>query len=311
MPRVLSDAVQSSAVRCGAVPTGCGLCLPAYPQDAPVHLAAQSWCAFSFLPPNPNPTPTPTPTPALPYPHPCPLPLPPPLPPPLTHQCIDFYALRAHQYTWLHDFVDQWGGDTSLAVLPNFCFALAQARLGEAEGDGEGDRGEGSGEAANGVTPAGRIRAAATAAAAPDAASLLRDALFLHPYVSCHPLYGQVKSLKPWTLLIFSPAQCSLPAPGLVEKAPIKTDTSWTSILKHPLFARTTPGSASLEHLVRLYVERSAVLWRGEGIQTLLKRVAGEVVATVERERKEGSGDGEMESWKCVREVSFPSGANA
>ncbi|CAI5940443.1 unnamed protein product [Closterium sp. NIES-64] len=384
-------------------------------------------------------------------------------------QCIDFYALRARQFTWLHDFVDQWGGDTSLAVLPNFCFALAQARLGEAEGDGEG--GEGSGEATNGVAPAGRNRTVATAAAAaaaPDAASLLRDALFLHPFMhhlhdrslstlppllpsspppllpsspppllpsspppllpsspppllpsfhlpllppsllsplpsfpppllpsspppffsSSHPpllasppptryvLNGmlekadasanasagiQIKTNASWTYVLNGLVEkapiktdaswtsilkhplfarttpgsatlehlvrlyveaplCSSPPllygctyvlKGLVEKAPIKTDSSWAQILKHPLFAKTTPGSASLEHLVRLYVERSAVLWRGEGVQTLLKRVAGDVVATVERERRAGGGDGEMESWKCVREVSFSSGANA
>ncbi|XP_024517556.1 transcription factor 25 [Selaginella moellendorffii] len=42
--------------------------------------------------------------------------------------CIDYYALRAGQYSWLEAFVESFYDDQSVALLPNFSFSLAVAR---------------------------------------------------------------------------------------------------------------------------------------------------------------------------------------
>lgn len=39
--------------------------------------------------------------------------------------CIDYYALRAEEYSWLEHFVDDYGSDNSLWLFPNFSFSLA------------------------------------------------------------------------------------------------------------------------------------------------------------------------------------------
>ncbi|CAI5976668.1 unnamed protein product [Closterium sp. NIES-65] len=288
-------------------------------------------------------------------------------------QCIDFYALRARQFTWLHDFLFSFMHhlhDRSpfhpsspppllpsspppllpsfhlpllppslLSPLPSFpppllpsspppFFSSSHPPLLASPPptryvlNGMLEKADASANASAGIQIKTNASWTYVLNGLVEKAPIKTDASWTS--ILKHPLFARTTpgsaTLEHLVRLYVEAPLCSSPPllygctyvlKGLVEKAPIKTDSSWAQILKHPLFAKTTPGSASLEHLVRLYVERSAVLWRGEGVQTLLKRVAGDVVATVERERRAGGGDGEMESWKCVREVSFSSGANA
>jgi hypothetical protein len=42
---------------------------------------------------------------------------------------IDFYALRAREYTWLIDFYDEWETTKNLSQLPNFAFSTAVAHF--------------------------------------------------------------------------------------------------------------------------------------------------------------------------------------
>ncbi|CAG9839620.1 unnamed protein product [Diabrotica balteata] len=42
---------------------------------------------------------------------------------------IDFYAIRAREYQWLIDFVEEWDGAKNLMWLPNFAYSLAVAHF--------------------------------------------------------------------------------------------------------------------------------------------------------------------------------------
>ena len=225
-------------------------------------------------------------------------------------QCIDFYALRARQGRWLAGFVAQWdSAGRPAATLPNFAFALAMAKFWEAEQAGEEEpagllqdrkggrveRGEatGSKEAGEGSQGEGRCWLGRL----PSADSLLLDALLLHPYVLAR----------------------------LVEKAPVKTDgvgaKDWSRVLRHELFAATSAGSATLQHLVELYVERSASLWRDGEAQVWLLKAAVKAVDKAEREKRSGGGgekdgsgsrtdDGAVATWACVRGQLFQEAKN-
>lgn len=43
--------------------------------------------------------------------------------------CIDYFAIRAEQYKWLQRFVQEYGTDRSLSLLPSFSYSLALAQF--------------------------------------------------------------------------------------------------------------------------------------------------------------------------------------
>ncbi|PKU71860.1 transcription factor 25 [Dendrobium catenatum] len=43
--------------------------------------------------------------------------------------CIDYFSLRAEEYRWLEEFVDEYRSDNSLWMFPNFSYSLAFARF--------------------------------------------------------------------------------------------------------------------------------------------------------------------------------------
>ncbi|KAJ4786564.1 Transcription factor 25 [Rhynchospora pubera] len=43
--------------------------------------------------------------------------------------CIDYFALRAQEYTWLERFIEEYNCDTSLWLFPNFTYSLPIARF--------------------------------------------------------------------------------------------------------------------------------------------------------------------------------------
>jgi hypothetical protein len=143
-------------------------------------------------------------------------------------QCIDYYALRAAEGAWLSRFGHTFRGDGALPTLPGWAFSLAMAAWAH-----EADARAGSSSA----------DAASADAGAPRADEALRDALLLHPAV----------------------------LPRLVERLTagnaVSLDAEWRATLAAPLFAGAScGGSASLEHLVDIFVERHNSLWRPAGV---------------------------------------------
>ncbi|CAM8974874.1 unnamed protein product [Rhodiola kirilowii] len=43
--------------------------------------------------------------------------------------CMDYYALRAEQYSWLEQFSEEYGSDNSIWLFPNFSYSLAVCRF--------------------------------------------------------------------------------------------------------------------------------------------------------------------------------------
>lgn len=110
--------------------------------------------------------------------------------------------------------------------------------------------------------------------------------------VSSHALLKQALMLHPATLQ------------KIVDKAPIKEDTEWRRIMKHPHFKRATSGGPSLEHLINLYVERNYLIWRVPDLQMWLKSTAAAVAEDADKD------SGEVANWACVRQEAFQSESN-
>lgn len=144
-------------------------------------------------------------------------------------QCVDYYALRAAEAPWLLRFGGAFRGDGSLPTLPGWAYSMAMAAWAQESEERTGSKADAS--------------AAGQAADAPRADERLRDALLLHPAV----------------------------LPRLVERLTagnaVTLDAEWRAALAAPLFARAScGGSASLEHLVDIFVERHHSLLRPAGV---------------------------------------------
>ncbi|KAG1672378.1 hypothetical protein FOA52_010996 [Chlamydomonas sp. UWO 241] len=79
---------------------------------------------------------------------------------------MDYLSLRASKYTYLRDFAAHFEGNRSLALLPNYAFACALARLRQSQ------------EEAKAGTSAGT-----SSAGQPSALELMVQAILLHPLV--------------------------------------------------------------------------------------------------------------------------------
>lgn len=89
----------------------------------------------------------------------------------------------------------------------------------------------------------------------------------------------------------------------LVEKVPLK-DQAWAGITKSSFFKSEDTGLPSLDHLIRIYVERNYLIWRLPDVQKLLKDAAVGVLETVKHDTTEAN------TWACVRKEAFPSDKN-
>ncbi|XP_034904218.1 uncharacterized protein [Populus alba] len=114
-----------------------------------------------------------------------------------------------------------------------------------------------------------------TCATKSNSADLMKQALMLHPSV-----------LK-----------------KLVAKVPLK-DQAWTNIIKHVFFRSEKTGSASLDHLINIYVEKSYIIWRLPDLQKLLRVSALQVIETLEHSTSDAK------DWACVRKEAFSSENN-
>ncbi|KAK9667166.1 hypothetical protein RND81_14G237800 [Saponaria officinalis] len=84
----------------------------------------------------------------------------------------------------------------------------------------------------------------------------------------------------------------------LVEKVPLK-DQAWITILKTSIFQSEDSGIPSLDRLIRIYVEKSYIVWRLPDLHKLLKEAALQVVETLKCDSRE------VDTWACVRHKSF------
>ncbi|KAK1256850.1 hypothetical protein QJS04_geneDACA015522 [Acorus gramineus] len=168
---------------------------------------------------------------------------------------IDYFALRAEEYTWLERFVEEYKSDASICLFPNFSYSLAICQF-YLERD-----------AASKGLVLEDDKSSST--------DLMKQALMLHPLV-----------LK-----------------RLVEKTPLK-DSVWTKILKHPFFGSAQAGSPSLDHLIKIYVERNYVLYRYPDLQNFLKEAAHSVTELL------NINSTEVKDWACVSKEVFPSDKN-
>ncbi|KAL8151360.1 hypothetical protein V2J09_021168 [Rumex salicifolius] len=89
----------------------------------------------------------------------------------------------------------------------------------------------------------------------------------------------------------------------LVDKVPLK-DQAWKNILKHGLFKSEDTGIPSLDHLIRIFVERSHIIWRLPDVQKLLKDAALLAIETLSHDPSEAK------TWACARKEAFQSEKN-
>lgn len=99
--------------------------------------------------------------------------------------CVDYFALRAEEYSWLEDFSEKYKSDNSLWLFPNFSFSLAICRFYLEQEDRQKDVHDNDAKSSS--------------------VDLLKQALMLHPsvlkkLVTKVPLKDQfwLKTVKHW-----------------------------------------------------------------------------------------------------------------
>ncbi|KAI3824696.1 hypothetical protein L1987_06165 [Smallanthus sonchifolius] len=89
----------------------------------------------------------------------------------------------------------------------------------------------------------------------------------------------------------------------LVVKVPLK-ERVWSKIVNHSFFGKDETGSASLDHLINIYVEKSYLIWRLPELHNFLKDTALAVIEKMEINQSEAR------DWACVRKEAFASDKN-
>ncbi|KAL2490201.1 Basic helix-loop-helix [Abeliophyllum distichum] len=110
--------------------------------------------------------------------------------------CVDYYSLRAEEYSWLERFSEEYKGGNSLWLFPNLSFSLAVCRFYLERDEGLKDRKMDTGKAAS--------------------SDLIKQALMLHPSV-LKKLVVKVPLKDPaWTTILkhsfFGPEQTGSPS---------------------------------------------------------------------------------------------------
>ncbi|MFS7889525.1 hypothetical protein Hanom_Chr00s000004g01608021 [Helianthus anomalus] len=166
--------------------------------------------------------------------------------------CIDYFSLRAEEYKWLERFSEEYTGDNSIWLYPNFSYSLSICRFYL-------EREE-------------QLKETETKATSSD---LMEQALMLYPSV----------------------------VRKLVDKVPLKEQV-WSKIVNHSYFRKDETGSASLDHLISIYVEKSYLIWRLPELHNFLKDAALLVI------EKMDINQSEARDWACVRKEAFASDKN-
>jgi hypothetical protein len=83
-------------------------------------------------------------------------------------------------------------------------------------------------------------------------------------------------------------------------------DPVWAAVLARPPFAGASDGgSASLAHLVDVFVQRQYPLWKEGAVQAWLLRACQAAAGTAEGGGP-GPGGATAADWACAREEAFP-----
>ncbi|KAL6754257.1 transcriptional repressor TCF25-domain-containing protein [Haematococcus lacustris] len=210
---------------------------------------------------------------------------------------VDNLAIRAGRFRFLADFVAGFDADLALALRPNFAYALPMAALRQQQ---QQQQQEGEGEVQGEVEqPGASSTGEAAAGSKRDEGSLppeqmLAQAILLHPSV--------VNRL----------------VAKLQDKGSAREE-AWSRLLTRRLFKQPHDiGSASLQHLGAIYVERSALLWKAPDMLELLRTAATAAADAAEGgSHKSGTmeavatgsqapGSSSSQDWVCVRQEAFP-----
>eukprot|EP01025_Chloroclados_australasicus_P051961 TRINITY_DN6050_c0_g3_i1.p1 TRINITY_DN6050_c0_g3~~TRINITY_DN6050_c0_g3_i1.p1 ORF type:complete len:692 (-),score=119.28 TRINITY_DN6050_c0_g3_i1:343-2292(-) len=169
--------------------------------------------------------------------------------------CIDYYAIRANEYGWLVRFVNEYGNDINLMILPNILFSYALAKQNIAQ-----------------EFPEAQLPGL-------NSDDQLLQAIFTFP----------------------------MAVVALLDKLKELGVSGWGDVLSRPLFAKHKGygGSASLEHLVALFVRRSHLLWKVPQVLLWLKKCCIDAC-----NRYDAGGSVLMacsfDDWAVVREANYP-----
>ncbi|CAD7700951.1 unnamed protein product [Ostreobium quekettii] len=207
---------------------------------------------------------------------------------------IDYLAIRAGRFEFLQRLVDEGiDASTSLALLPGMAFSVPLSKFLRAQqetakslnskmlpGCAARSKSDNPGVEDNGT------KRAVGANAQDNADQSLVDAILLYPVVVVR-LLAKLK-----------------------EKG-VGIDKEWTGLLsKNPLSGAGDNSSASLNHLVNIFVERNHLLWKGPRVLAWLKEGCQQAAAAC----TPGSapvGTTVPADWCCVRNEAFPpSGTN-
>ncbi|KAL4419888.1 hypothetical protein ABPG75_006986 [Micractinium tetrahymenae] len=185
-------------------------------------------------------------------------------------QTIDYLALRAGRYDFLYRLAEQHGGDGSAALLPNFVFSQALACWYQ-EQEGASSKARSSDAGASGSGGGGSEQRLS--------ADLLVKAVLLYPE-------AVVRLLRE------------------LQSKGVGKDADWAAVLRQPLFAQASDGgSASLGHLLDLWVERQHLLWKAQPVQDWLRAACRQAAEGDPLDLPDGLTAAD---WACVREQAFP-----
>ncbi|KAI3425283.1 hypothetical protein D9Q98_009050 [Chlorella vulgaris] len=187
---------------------------------------------------------------------------------------IDYLALRAGRYEFLYRLTEQYGGDSSAALLPNFVFSRALARWYQDQ-EASPSKGRGCSSSKGGGTAAG----SSSSEAQPPSADLLTRAILLYP-------------------------EAVVRMQRVLQGKGVGREAEWAAVLSRPLFAGASDGgSASLSHLLDIWVERQHLLWKAQPIQDWLRSACLHAATAPPSELPDGLAAAD---WACVREQTWP-----
>ncbi|GAB4815863.1 hypothetical protein N2152v2_002909 [Parachlorella kessleri] len=200
---------------------------------------------------------------------------------------IDYLAVRAGRYAFLQRFAREYGGDQSANLFPNIVYSLALAKWYQEQEQQEVPSSSRRGSSSGSGTPASASQhqqqqqqqggEGSAAGEAQSSSDLLTKAVLMYPLVVTQLL----KKLQ--------------------EKG-TGNDSDWAYLLSQPVLRDADDGgSASLGHLVDIFVERQHLLWKAQPVQEWLKAACRRAVEG--RDLPDGITAAD---WACVREQAFP-----
>ena len=177
---------------------------------------------------------------------------------------IDYYALKAREYHFIEYLVE---ANSEISLLPNIVYSLALARWHQ-----EQDKAKPSGKGKNSTINISEDKLKPSNASSTET---LMKAMLLHPVASVR-LQSKLMELN-------------------------AAHPQWDLISTYSLFSSASDcGSASLSHLVDIFVERHHLLWKHVQVQEWFCEAASHA-------EKKGAADGiSAADWSVVRSETFP-----